>query len=192
MVNGSRQCHNTQDDRGVACVTADPTGKVTSWCRVIWPKVFLENAKDEKGAFFGSKTTTLEAIGLMLPFLTKPNSLKGKHVVFRIDNVAVVYGWENKNIKNDTSATIVLRAVRLMAAYLGTFVHVQHIPRCSTHLSTLADHLSRKSTTSNNDRELLKEVPESQVNSLLLLWLQNPCQDWELPNKLLKEVINST
>jgi hypothetical protein len=116
----------------------------------------------------------------------------GKHVVFRIDNVAVVYVWESKNIKNDTSATIVLRAVHLMAAYLGTFVHVQHIPRCSTNLSTLADHLSRKSTTSNTDRELLKEVPECQVNSRLLLWLKNPCLDWNLPNKLLEEVIKST
>ncbi len=96
----------------------------------------VEAARDRKGAYYGSKTTTLEAIRMLLPFLTKPENLKGKHMVFRIDNMAVVYGRENKQVKNDLAASIVLRAVHLMAAYLGMYMHVQHIPRCSNPYST--------------------------------------------------------
>jgi hypothetical protein len=192
IAKGVRHCHNVPDDRGVACVLLDKEGKVIGWSRVFWPKTFLEEAKDEKGAFNGSKTATLEAIGLLLPFLTKPESLKGKHVVFRIDNMAVVYGWENKQIKNDTAATIVLRAVNLLAAYLGVHVHVQHIPRCSNTLSTLADHLSRKSSTTTEDMNMLADVPESEVNGSLVHWLSNPVLDWNLPRKLLREIKNGT
>ncbi len=173
-------------------MTMNPKGEVISWSRMFWPKVFLKEARDDKGAYYSSKTTTLEAIGMLLSFLTKPKSLKGKHVVFRIDNVAVVYGWENKQVKNDMSSTIVLRAVHLMAAYLGTYVHFQHIPRCSSSFSTLADHLSRKSTTSIEASDMLNGVPDSRVNSSLMHWLRNPGQDWDLPNKLLNEVINSS
>jgi hypothetical protein len=192
IAKGVRHCHNVPDDRGVACVLLGKEGKVIGWSRVFWPKTFLEEAKDEKGAFYGSKTATLEAIGLLLPFLTKPESLKGKHMVFRIDNMAVVYGWENKQIKNDTAATIVLRAVNLLAAYLGVHVHVQHIPRCSNTLSTLADHLSRKSSTTTEDMNMLADVPESEINGSLIHWLSNPVLDWNLPRKLLSEIINGT
>jgi hypothetical protein len=173
-------------------VSTDKAGKVIGWSRAFWPKTFLEEAKDEKGAYYGSKTTTLEAIGLLLPFLTKPESLKGKHVVFRIDNIAVVYGWENKQIKNDMAETIVLRAVHLLAAYLGVHVHIQHIPRCSSTLSTLADHLSRKSTTTTADMDMLAGVPKSKINGSLNLWMENPVLDWNLPCKLLREVINGS
>ncbi len=113
-------------------------------------------------------------------------------MVFRIDNMAVVYGWENKQIKNDMAATIVLRAVNLLAAYLGVHVHVQHIPRCSNTMSTLADHLSRKSSTTTDDMNMLAGVPESEINSSLIHWLSNPGLDWNLPRKLLREVINET
>jgi hypothetical protein len=68
----------------------------------------------------------------------------GKHVIFRVDNIAVFYGWENKVVKNDISATILIRAIHLIVFFLGTYVHVQNVPRCSDKFNTIADHLSRK------------------------------------------------
>jgi hypothetical protein len=43
-----------------------------SWSRLSWPNFFLERAKDEKDAYYGSKTTTLEVIGMLMPFLSTP------------------------------------------------------------------------------------------------------------------------
>ncbi len=150
---------------------------------------FLNNARDEKSAYFGSKTTTLEAIGMLMPFLYAPKSLAGKHVIFRIDNIAVFFGWENRVVKNDTSASIIIRAIHLISYFLGTYVHLQHVPRCSDKFSTVADHLSRKSTTGSSDLEVLEKIVERAIGGELLTWLNNPVSDWKLPKRLLEEVI---
>ncbi len=119
-----------------------------------------------------------------------PEALEGKHVTFRVDNVSVVFGWDSKIVKNDMSATIVIRAIHLMAAYLGVWVHVQHEPRCSSSYSSLADHLSRKSSTEENDLHLLKSVPETKVEGVLHRWLRELREDWSLPTALLAELKN--
>jgi hypothetical protein len=108
MTNGKRVSNNVTGDRGVASVVLNEKGEVIRWARVFWPKFFLEEAKDDKGAFYGSKTTTLEAIGLIIPMLISPATMAGKHLAFKVDNIAVVFGWENKVVKNDTTATILI------------------------------------------------------------------------------------
>ena len=70
---------------------------------------------DSKGSAFASKTTTLETIGLLLPFLTIPQTVRGRHVVLGVDNIAVVFGWYNKCIKGDKSASILIRALLLIS-----------------------------------------------------------------------------
>jgi hypothetical protein len=60
--NGRRVNLNTEGDRGVACVEIMDE-KVAWWAEISWPRHFLEEAVDGKGAHYGSKTTTLEAIG---------------------------------------------------------------------------------------------------------------------------------
>jgi hypothetical protein len=189
MVNGKRVSNNVPGDRGVASIVLDEKNEVIKWARIFWPKTFLEQSKDDKGAYYGSKTTTLEAIGLIIPLLISPDTMSGKHLVFKVDNIAVVFGWENKVVKNDTTATILIRTLHLLSAYLEVFVHVQHEPRCSSKFSTLADHLSRQSSTKQEDLAILKNVAESTVDSELVDWLKNPVVDWGLPNKLLKELI---
>jgi hypothetical protein len=104
----------------------------------------LNNALGSKGACYGSKMVSLECVGLLLPFLCIPGSLSGKVVVFHVDNIAVVYGWHNGASKIDEEASILLRGLHLMAAFLGTTVHVQHEPRRSSDLSILADNLDNK------------------------------------------------
>jgi hypothetical protein len=189
ITNGERRNLNREGDRGVASIVLDKNSNPVSWSRLTWPIFFLNSARDEKGAHFGSKSTTLETIGMLMPFLYAPEKLAGKHVVFRIDNIAVFFGWENKVVKNDTSATIIIRAIHLISYFLGTYVHVQHVPRCSDKFSTIADHLSRKSTTGSSDTEVLKNTVERTIGGVLLSWLNNPISDWKLPERLLEEVI---
>ncbi len=115
--------------------------------------------------------------------------MSDKHLIYKVDNIVVVFGWENKIVKNDETATILIWALHLMSAYLGVFVHVQHEPRCSSMYIILADHLSRKSTTKQEDLTLLRNVEESSVQGELINWLKNPVVDWGLLNRLLKELI---
>jgi hypothetical protein len=189
MINGERKNLNKEGDRGAASIVLDKNSSPISWSRLSWPKFFLEQVKDEKGAYYGSKTTTLEVIGMLMPFLSTPEKLMGKHVIFTVDNIAVFYGWENKVVKNDISATILIRAIHLIAFFLGTYVHVQHVPRCSDKFSTIADHLSRKSTTGSEDLEDLEQISEATIEGELLNWLESPIMNWNLPKCLLEEII---
>jgi hypothetical protein len=147
LSRGERVSLNAKGDRGVACIEVT-NDQVTWWSDLMWPEFFLDHARDEKGAFFGSKTTTLEATGVLLPFLAMPQELCGKHLVFTVDNIAVFYGWENRAVKFDSSASIILLAVHLISAYLGCTVHVVHSLRRSTKWEELVDNQSRLSSRS--------------------------------------------
>jgi hypothetical protein len=184
---GQRVNLNKEDDRGVACIEV-MNDKVTWWADITWPMSFLEQATDKKGAHYGSKTTTLEAVGVLLPFLCVPDSLVGQHLVFTVDNIAVVYGWEGRNVKFDDAASIILAAVHLIAAYLGCVVHIHHSPRRSSKWEELVDNLSRKSSRSQEDRRLLREARRSVVLGAFNDWLRKPVENWNLPYILLGEV----
>jgi hypothetical protein len=158
--------------------------------QLFWPVHFVTTARDKKGARFGNKSCTLEAIGLLLPFLLIPNELRNQHIVCGVDNMAVVQGWASKKTKNDTCASIFLRALTLIEAYLGSRVHVEHAPRVSDWLSTTADNLSRERTTTFLEKHMLgseKSFPEIRV---LSDWLNNPVEDWTLPDRILKHVMS--
>ncbi len=98
-----------------------------------------------------------------------------------MDNLAVVFDWDSKIVKNHRSATIIIRAIHLLSDFLGVWVHVQHVPRCSDTYSVLADHLSRKSSTTKDDLQRLSNIEESNIGGALQDWCQNPSEDWPYP-----------
>jgi hypothetical protein len=178
LVQGKRVNHNMPDDRGAACLLVE--GDSVSWYSTIrWPLSLLNEAVDRDGKFFGSKTTTLEVVGLLLPFLCCPEKLMGQSIVFHVDNIAVMYGWNNGSVKFDETASMLLKFIQLAAAYLGTQVYVRHIHRCSDKWSSLADHLTRRSTCDPSDKRLLRRADKSEADELLLQWLAEPvvCAD---------------
>ena len=106
-----------QDWAGVASLGHTPTGEIWFMCRGQWPKNILTDL-DEKGAAFKSKMTTLELVGLMLPFLTIPDAIRGRHVVLGVDNRSVVHAWQNKSAKGDMSASVLVRALLIVTSFL--------------------------------------------------------------------------
>jgi hypothetical protein len=83
-----------------------------------------------------------------------------------------------------------MRAIHLIAGYLGCQVHVHHSLRRSSKWEELVDNLSRKSTTTFKEKSLVRGARRSAIQSRLLAWLQNPVEDWDLPYVLLGEVKN--
>ncbi len=94
--------------------------------------------------------------------------------------MAVFFGWETKVVNNDITATILIRAIHLMTTYLGVWVHVQHVLRCSDMYSTLTEIFHAGS----------RHVEESEVHGVLIHWLENPTVDWSLPEAFSKELRN--
>jgi hypothetical protein len=183
--NGIRVNHSIENDRGAACIEIGGE-EVVWWSTITWPLEFLNNARDLKGAYFGSKSATLEMIGVLLPFISSPQLIAGKHVVFHVDNMSIVYGWENGYVKNDTTASILLRALQIISMYLGAPIHIEHIGRCSNQWAKMADSLSRKSTTTIRDRWLLRNAKRSPQPECIVKWLKHPEEDWTLPLVLLE------
>jgi hypothetical protein len=175
MQNGTRVNHSTENDRGAASLEV-LEDRVSWWMQVTWPLQFINSAMDSRGCSFGSKTATLEAVGLILPFLAIPESLTGRNVVLYVDNMSLVFGWENGYVKNDESASIFLKTICLISMYIGAQVYVHHVNRCSDKWSKLADSLSRKSSTKASDRWLLKDARKSAVPMSLMKWLENPVE----------------
>ena len=92
---------------GVASLGLTESDSFWFLCRGEWPEAILKR-KDEKGANFSSKMTTLETVGLLLPFLTVPQTVKGKNIILGVDNISVVFGWENRSAKGDLSASVLI------------------------------------------------------------------------------------
>jgi hypothetical protein len=59
---------------------------------VILARDGLLQKKDGKGAKFENKTTTLELVGVILPYLLIPEKLVGQHIVMKVDNTACIFG----------------------------------------------------------------------------------------------------
>ena len=156
-----------------------------------WPKDLMTQRKDSKGSKFGCKTATLEMIGILLPFLLIPKRLERQHVVIQVDNISCVYGFENHYMKGDVCASILIRALHLIEAYLGSTIHVQHVPRCSTWESKVADNLSREKTTGFLEKQMLSRYKHLTLPSKLTEWLNNPEEDWSLAISLLNHVEDS-
>jgi hypothetical protein len=182
----------TDEYRGAASLSEDPNG-IWFCARLTWPRHFLLEARDEKNHAFGCKSSTLEAVGVLLPFLCCPAAIAGQDIVLHTDNEPVVFGWNSRKVKNDASASILIRAVHIISFYLGCKVTIEHLPRNSNPLSKLADQLTRSSTTGPAQEQAVSCAASLPMPPALIHWLNHPTEDWNLPIKLLnhvKSVIN--
>jgi hypothetical protein len=178
----------TDTTRGAASISTTPDGSIWFCARIFWPRHFLLKARDSKDHAYGCKSSTLEAIGILLPLLCCPSDIAGKEVLLLTDNESVVYGWDSRRVQHDVSASIILRSVHIISHFLGCHTEVQHLPRKSTPLAALADELTRSSTTKRNQLNAIRHSQSLPIPKELIDWLHNPSEDWELPFRLLSSV----
>lgn len=175
---------------GAASICMDSRDNPSFACRITWPIEFLNQARDSKGSLFGAKSTCLETIGAILPFLAAPQLVAGRHVVLELDNIAVLFAWEKRQAKDDLEASMFIRALHLITSFLACQVHIQHLPRKSTRAAIMADELSREESTSSILERRISSLETLLHSPALKDWLANPAVDWDLPNALLAEVEN--
>jgi hypothetical protein len=148
-------------------------------CRGRWPEAIYW-MHDEKGSSFASKMTTLELVGLFLPLLTVPNVVRGKNVVLGVDNVSVVFAWENGSVAGDLHASVLVRALHIVSLYLECRLFVQHVPRLSSLSSYMADCLTRQSTATSDVWAEVVGAESYGPPESLWRWLRSPTMDWNL------------
>jgi hypothetical protein len=186
-VNGISKNVTVDGDRGVASV-GHGEGKILSVCVIKWPPRLLRGQKSSLGAYFSSKSTKLETVGFLLPFLTQPKLLQGRHVRLEVDNMAVVFAWKKKYTVRDHETSLLIRVLHVIEAFLSCKIYVSHLRRMSNQIAVIADSLSREATTTSELLAELSQIPHHRVEGALQHWLQNPVLDWDLPLKILDDV----
>ena len=177
-----------KDGPGVASIGISESGEICFAFSHSWSKEMISFGTDSKGKRFGDKSTTLELIGLLLPFILVPEQLRRQHVVLKVDNMACIFGWESRHVVEDRSASILLRCIHVISAFLESVVHVVHLPRVSSWESIMVDDMSRRKTTTESQRALLDSFNHLALPVIFREWLENPTDDWNLPFKLLSIV----
>jgi hypothetical protein len=86
------------NDRGVASILHHG-GEALKTATMSWPGNLLMGQKSINGSYFGTKSGTLEAVGLILPFVSYPTDLQ-------VDNTSLIYGWEKHYCKNDAETSL--------------------------------------------------------------------------------------
>ena len=94
------------------------------------------------------------------------------------------------SVSGDITASILVKAVLLMSSFLGTTVHVLHVPRKSSWENIVADKLSREKSTDYAVKRLLNSFGPTIVPEFFSEWLRDPTEDWSLPMKCLEYVIS--
>ncbi len=175
------------DSRGVASIGYEGEN-VTFLGTITWPESLLTTTVSSKNKMFASKSTTLETVGLLIPFLSIPWKLWGRHIVLEVDNTAVQYGLHKKYCKNDPETSVLLRALHVIEAFLHCRIYVQHVKRVSTDMAKLADSFSRKETTSKECEQKTAHLEHYSPKGEIASWLKAPLMDWNLGLKLIEEI----
>ncbi len=179
-----------KDKIGIGAVGENTEGDTIFGYQAWWPKEFITTATDNKGKRFGNKTATLEMIAIISPLLLIPEKLKGKHIQLKTDSMSCVFGLKDGYMKNDEYASILIRATYLICAYLGSVLHVEHCHRRSTWAACTGDNLTRKSTTTFLEEQIVGHFSHLTLPETLTNWLHYPTDDWALATDLLKHVMN--
>ncbi len=127
---------------------------------------------------------------ILIPFLLRPGLMANQYVVVRVDNIGCYCGWLNRQ-SNDRLASVLIRALHIISGFLGCVVHIEHLPRRSSWDACLMDRLSRTTTTTQGDKWLINRFKAITTPQVLSDWMNNPKEDWSLPDRLLRFVKNS-
>jgi len=169
---------------GMGCIGLDEEGVVCLANQEWWEMEAVECYMDTKGKRLGSKTTTLEFVGIQVPFLLYPDILQNKTVVIQVDNIGCCYAWENGYSKEDITAAVLVRCLLLLSAKMSCQVYIVHHRRESSWESKMADRLSRAKTTGSHESSLLESFEKRYLPVCFREWMRKPTEDWNLPVKL--------
>ena len=174
-------------DRGVASIGFDGENLFFAG-GMRWGDALMNILRDSRGRLWGSKSGALECIGLLIPFLTRPDLVRNRYVILYVDNISLIYAWEKKYCKNDEETSILIRCLHVLEAFLEAKVFVEHVKRMSNDKAVLVDRLSRISSTTEEDWARIKSLPWLSPGGALLNWITRPNLDWNLPGKIVKNV----
>ena len=123
-------------------------------------------------------------VGLLLPIITLHKKLQYQEIVLYVDNEAITWSWPKRRMKNDPMASILIRTLHIMEAYIPCKIYVEHLTRRSNTAAKITDNLSRTSTSSPSDLLHLTHN-EDDLPTSFRHWLAHPTENWNLATDII-------
>ncbi len=175
-----RRPPGSKDETGVAAIGFH---NKRSWfgIQLKWKTEFTWAVQDN--------TAVYEMVGLLLPILVLFRQLRHQHVVLYVDNQAIIWAWPKRRMKKDALASVLIRVLHIMEAYIPCRIYVEHLPRKSNTIATICDNLSRKSTTTSTDLSHITHS-EDDLPIPFLQWLAHPAENWQLGTEIVNYLMS--
>jgi hypothetical protein len=172
-----------------AVLTTYPHANTITCIRALWPTTFITDAIDEKNAYIGAKSTTLEILAIILPLYHFIDMIKGKFVLIQTDNQAAVWAFKDGRCPRDKWASLLLEAIMYVANSLPFQPLIIHTRRCSTKAAKWADTLSRSDKKGLDLTRRLRISEDLGWPPTLQEWMKDPYLDHTLPTNLLEDFL---
>ena len=130
-------------------------------------------------------TSTLEALGFLIPMLIDPHRCIGRNLHLHIDNFAVVCAFKKRR-SSDKLAHTIIRAAYLTAGALACKLFVTWIPRRSNDPSIIADDLTHSDfTTALAKYSYCTTAVHDAFPPPISEWMRRPVYDRNLGHHIL-------
>ena len=163
------------------------------WVVLPWGRAINSGRPTGDGRNLDRVLSALELVGPLLALCAAASRCRGLPVKFYVDNAGSCFIWKKGYSTSCPLSSALVSALACVAAGLGCSVDVCKITRCSTPLADMADALSKSAfrrfwmLASDNGGFQLGPEP-LRVPSSLMAWVLNPVPDFELGDRLLKEL----
>jgi hypothetical protein len=177
--SGEGNSYNATD---LGCFGSNEDGYFHSSCSYIFNKFGIQ-AKCASDA-----SRPVNFMGMILCIMANKEALKNQYIVFVTENTTNSWDWEKQYEKEDNISNILIKCTAILAAYLGSRIHVDYKYRMVDWEGVSAINLSRRNMRVSIEKDTLNELKKCKMDSLIVDWLQNPCANENL-SKVLAETL---
>jgi hypothetical protein len=162
------------------------------WAYVPWSSTICRGPLCEDGRRLNRKMSALELVGPLLVLSAGFALCSGKPVKIWVDNAGSVGIWRKGYSTTCALSTTLVKAVATVASGIGCWVEIVKITRCSTAGADMADALSKADFTRfwslSDGAGFDCPVGPAWVPVSLVAWLESPCPDEGLGQRILGEI----
>ena len=157
--------------------------------QALWPEKFITSTKDNKNAFIGNKSTTLEILGWFPPLYHNRHLIRNRGVIIHVDNMASMFAYKAGRCSHDAWASFLITSLAFVLTSLSCHLEVRFLPRVSIDNATWADLLSRRDAKGLRAIDALQTPLTKGWPPTVGQWMENPYFDPIFKWKLLADFL---
>jgi hypothetical protein len=174
---------NSYNATGLGCFGSDEDSRFLFSCSYIWNKYGL------KAKCASDASRPVNFMGMILCLMANKDSLKNQHIVFVTENITNSWDWVKQYAKDDDISNILIRCIAILAAFLGSRIHVEYKYKMKSWEGISAIDLSRENRRVSCESESLKDLKKYEYDDFIIDWLKKPCANESLPKMLANSLV---